>query len=120
MAGKVFTWVSDPDVVHDILMAKNKFVSKTSDTAEYFDVMFSGMFGMMPTNDLWKHQRKTSSPMFFKNKLAIMGKVFKEHLKVATDKWTKELQANGGSTRILLSTEFERIVAHTINHICFG
>ena len=112
--------MSDPDVVHDILFAKNKFMTKNSTTAEYFDIFFRDMFAFMPTDDLWKLHRKTCSPMFFKNKLAIMGKVFKEHLRVATDKWQKEAEANGGETRILLSTEFERIVAHTINHICFG
>ena len=102
-----------------MFVAKNKFVTKTKDNAEYFDIFFSNMFAMMPSNETWKLHRKTCSPMFYKNKLTMMGKVFKEHLTIATSKWRKEVEANG-ETRILLSEEFERIYAHTINHICFG
>ena len=119
MAGEVITWVSDPEVVQDMFVAKNKFLTKTLENAKYFDIFFSNMFAMMPSNDLWKLHRKTCSPMFYKNKLAIMGKVFKEHLTIATQTWRKEI-VNSGQTRILLSEEFERIYAHTINHICFG
>ena len=46
--------------------------------------------------------------------------VFKEHLNISCDKWLAEIAQNGGSTRIDISVEFERIFAHTINHICFG
>ena len=102
-----------------MFVAKNKFVTKTALNAQYFDIFFSNMFAMMPSNELWKLHRKTCSPMFYKNKLTIMGKVFKEHLTIATDKWRQEIAAKG-ETRILMSEEFERIYAHTINHICFG
>ena len=48
-----------------------------------------------------------------------MGKVAKEHIKKSIDKWVSEIAQNG-ETRINISVEFERIFAHTINHICFG
>lgn len=85
-----------------MFVAKNKFITKTKDNAEYFEIFFANMFANMPSDDLWKLHRKTCSPMFYKNKLSIMGKVFKEHLTKATDKWRKEVEANG-ETRILLS-----------------
>ncbi len=48
-----------------------------------------------------------------------MGNVAKLHIKKAIDKWVSEIAQNG-ETRINISVEFERIFAHTINHICFG
>ena len=57
--------------------------------------------------------------MFFKQKLHIMADVFKEHLNIECDKWMAEIEQKG-ETRIDISSAFERIFAHTINHICFG
>ena len=57
--------------------------------------------------------------MFFKSKLATMVGVTKNHLNIACDKWVAEIEAKG-ETRIDITVEFERIFAHTINHIAFG
>lgn len=78
------------------------------------------MFASLPTNDLWRAQRKAVSHMFFKQRLNIMVEVLKEHLNVACDKWLAEIERNGGETRINIAEEFEIIFAHTINHICYG
>ena len=48
-----------------------------------------------------------------------MVSVFKEHLNISCDKWLAEIAKNG-ETRINIAVEFERIFAHSINHICFG
>ena len=59
--------------------------------------------------------------MFFKQRLQIMADVFKEHLNMSCDKWLADIAASkDGETRINIVVEFERIFAHTINHICFG
>ena len=59
--------------------------------------------------------------MFFKQRLQIMTEVFKEHLNMSCDKWLADIAASkDGETRINIVVEFERIFAHTINHICFG
>ena len=59
--------------------------------------------------------------MFFKQRLQLMAEVFKEHLNKSCDKWLTEIAENkDGETRIDVAIEFERIFAHTINHICFG
>ena len=57
--------------------------------------------------------------MFFKQKLHIMGGVFKEHLNAACDRWRSKIEKKG-EARIDISKVFERIFAHTITHICFG
>ena len=57
--------------------------------------------------------------MFFKNKLASMVEVTKEHINHACDKWMAEIEAKGGA-RIDITEEFERIFAHAINHVAFG
>ena len=57
--------------------------------------------------------------MFFNDRLSIMMEVFKEHLNHSLDKWLAEVESQG-QTRIDISVEFERIFAHTINHIAFG
>lgn len=57
--------------------------------------------------------------MFFKQRLSVMIGVFRQHLQGSIDKWQAEITARG-ETRIDITVEFERIFAHTINHICFG
>ena len=120
MIGKVFTFLSDPEAVQDVFVTKSKFLTKCWTNAAYFKPLTDSMFAFMPNDEKWKLHRKTAAPMFFKSKLQIMGKVVKEHIKMATDKWMSEIAANSGETKINISVEFERIFAHTINHICFG
>ena len=48
-----------------------------------------------------------------------MAGVFKEHLNKECDKWMAEIEKKG-ETRMDMASAFERIFAHTINHICFG
>ena len=45
--------------------------------------------------------------------------VTKEHLHKFCQKYLNEIKENG-ETKIDISTEFEKINAHTISHICFG
>ena len=73
----------------------------------------------MPLNQRWKDQRKACGHMFFNQKLNIMADVFKGHLNIECDKWMAEIEQKG-EARIDISSAFERIFAHTINHICFG
>ena len=48
-----------------------------------------------------------------------MAGVYKEHLNDSCDKWLAEIEEKG-EARINLPHAFERIFAHTINHICYG
>ena len=57
--------------------------------------------------------------MFYKQKLNMMGQVYKEHLNNACSKWQEEISQKG-EARINITEEFESILGHTINHICFG
>ena len=59
--------------------------------------------------------------MFFKQRLNIMAEVFKQHVNQSCDRWLAQLaQSAEKEIRINIAQEFERIYAHTINHICFG
>ena len=49
----------------------------------------------------------------------MMISVFKEHLNIHCNQWLSDIKKNG-KARIDISIEFERLFAHTINHICFG
>ncbi len=120
MIGKVMSIISDPEAIQEAFVTKSKYLTKSWTTAEYFRPLTRSMFASMPNDETWKLHRKTASPMFFKSKLKMMGTVVKEHIKQATDKWLREITQNGGETKINISVEFERIFAHSINHICFG
>ena len=48
-----------------------------------------------------------------------MTEVFKEHMTIACNSWMDEISKNGVA-RIDITSAFERIFSHTINHICFG
>ena len=119
MIGKVFTFISDPEAIQDAFVTKSKFLTKCQTNSDYFQPLAPTSFAFMPTNEKWKLHRKTASPFFFKSKLQVMGNVAKEHIKKSIDKWVSEIAQNG-ETKINISVEFERIFAHTINHICFG
>ena len=45
--------------------------------------------------------------------------VFKEHLNIHCNRWMSCIKKEG-KARIDISIEFEKLFAHTINHICFG
>ena len=93
-------------------MNKDKF------TQDVLKTFFIG-FGFMQTNDLWKARRRACAHMFYKERLHVMNRVFKEHLTLACDRWLAEI-AKDGETRINIAEDFEIINADTINHICFG
>ena len=120
LVGMVVTYIQDPDVIGDFYNKHNADMTKHGQVHKMFEPMISEFFGSMLTNERWKSQRKTISHMFFKQRLATMIVVFKEHLNIACDKWLAEIASNSGTTKIDISEEFERIFAHTINHICFG
>jgi hypothetical protein len=73
----------------------------------------------VPTNEEWKVSRKSYSHMFYRERLGVMIGVFKEHLNIQCDQWLADIKMHG-KARIDISQEFERLFAHTINHICFG
>ena len=120
LVGMVVTYIQDPDAIGDFYNKHNADITKHVEVHKLFEPMIDDFFGSMQTNDTWKSQRKTISHMFFKQRLAVMISVFKEHLNASCDKWLAEIAKNGGTTKIDISVEFERIFAHTINHICFG
>ena len=54
-----------------------------------------------------------------------MLQVFRHYLNASCDKWLGEIapptkKGKKVETKIDISVEFERIVAHSISHICFG
>ena len=97
----------------------SKMIDKTDLMQKIFACVFGDMFAFMHTDETWKAHRKAISHMFFKQKLAIMAGVYKKHLNDSCDKWLAEI-AEKGEARVNLPHAFERIFAHTINHICFG
>ena len=118
--GLLATYVSDPEVVQEMYTGKySKILEKTDVASKVFEPFFNDFMAFMPANQRWKDQRKACGHMFFKQKLHIMADVFKEHLNIECDKWMAEIEQKG-EARIDISSAFERIFAHTINHICFG
>ena len=117
--GEVITYISDPDVVQDMYTKHSTKVDKHQVHAEIRENMFTEIFTLMPTNDLWKARRKACSQMFYKDRLRVMTGIFKEHLNRSCDQWIKEIEANG-EARINIATEFERILGNSISNICFG
>ena len=121
LIGKVITYVQDPEVVAEMYNKHNANLDKHPWLGDIFEPMFTDVFIVMPTNSEWKAQRKAVSHMFFKQRLQLMAEVFKGHLNKSCDKWLAEIaESKQGETRINIAVEFERIYAHTINHICFG
>ena len=118
--GNVFTFIQCPDAVQDCYNKHNQDMDKHKMVGDMFEPMFKEVFGTMHTNEEWKSQRKAISHMFFKQRLSVMLNVFKEHVNTSCDKWLDEIAKNGAETKIDISVEFERMFAHTINHICFG
>ena len=118
--GHVMTFLQDPDAVSDFYNKHNVDIDKHDMSEDTFEPMFKDVFGTMHTNDEWRKQRKAIGHMFFKQRLSVMVGVFKEHLNASCDKWLDEIAKNGGTTKIDISVEFQRIFAHAINHICFG
>lgn len=117
--GKVIIFVQDPVVLGDLIGKHNAFFDKHEMTGQIFEPLFKDVFGTMKTNEVWQSQRRTISHMFFRQRLSVMVGVFKQHLQASIDKWLTEIKANG-EARIDITVEFERIFAHSINHICFG
>ena len=111
--------MQDPEVVADMYNKHNKNMDKHPAVAEIFEPLCKNIFGFMPTNEAWRSERKAVSHMFFKQRLAIMVNVFKEHLNISCNKWLAEIEKTG-SARINIAEEFERVNAHAMNHICFG
>ena len=52
-------------------------IDKSDTLQKIFACVFGDMFAFMHTDDTWKAHRKAISHMFFKQKLAIMAKVYK-------------------------------------------
>ena len=75
--GKVLTHVADPQVIQDIYSTKNKFMNKSPLVYDLFAPMLKKFFGTMESNEDWRVQRKACAPMFYKQKLAMMGEVYK-------------------------------------------
>ena len=119
IVGSVITYISDPEVVHDMYNKHNKNIDKHPLTGEFFEAMFQDVFPLMRASQLWKDRRKAISHMFYKGRLEVMIDVTKEHLHKFCQKYLNEIKENG-ETKIDISTEFEKINAHTISHICFG
>ena len=120
LVAQVMTYVSDPDVVQDMYNKHSKHIDKHPMVIDIFEPIFGrDVFALMHTNILWKTNRKACAHMFYKERLQVMIGVFKLHLNKSCDKWLAEIASNG-ETRIDISCEFERIFAHTINHVCFG
>lgn len=119
MGGLVLNLISDKDMVQEMWTTKAKYFSKHILTKQLFDPMFGHSFGVYPTNDLWRTERKAVSHMFFKDKLRNMVEVLKEHIGLQYRKWISEIEKNGEHC-IDIASEFERINAHKLNHIMFG
>ena len=126
LVAQVMTYVSDPEAVQDMYNKHSKHIDKHPMVIDIFEPIFGrDVFALMHTNLLWKTNRKACAHMFYKERLRVMIDVFKLHLNTSCDKWLAEIsssssQDKNGETRIDISCEFERIFAHTINHVCFG
>ena len=121
LVGKIMIEVQDPEVVSDLYNKHNGNMTKHEMFRKVMEPFFKDVFLVMPTDDVWKGQRKAVSHMFFKQRLQIMAEVFKGHLNSACDKWLSEIAASkDGETRIDIAVEFEKIYGRTINHICYG
>ena len=81
--------------------------------------MFPTNWGVAPTNETWRIERKAVSHMFYKEKLRTMVEILKEHIQLQYRSWISQIEKNG-EHRINIAEEFERINAHALSHICFG
>ena len=100
LVGMVVTYIQDPVAIGDFYNKHNADITKHTEVHKMFEPMNSEFFGSMQTNDMWKSQRKSISHMLFKQRLAVMITVFKEHLNASCDKWIAEIAKNGGTTKL--------------------
>ena len=99
--------ISDPDAIQDMYTTQQKHVSKHPYFADLFSPIFKDVFGLMPTSEKWRKERKAISHMFFRDRLSIIIDVFKRHVNHQCELWMTKLDSYlGDPVRVDISTEF--------------
>ena len=72
MAGSITLFVSDPEVIKDMVATKNAQIDKTGIFEGVFKNFFGSSFVFSKSDDLWKTKRKATAHAFYKDRLVHM------------------------------------------------
>ena len=114
-------FVSDPEVVHDMVVTKNATIDKDPVFYKAISPFMGEAFIFARSDDKWKAKRKGISHTFFKAKLQVMLELLKKYTLEQQEIWLKECRASpDGSTKMDMSREILHILQRFLMHIVFG
>ena len=104
-------FIGDPEVVQDMLVAKNAILDKTGLMAGMFTNFFGNSFLFSKTDARWREKRKGAAHAFYKDKLVVMiEQTLKSHIKQLQCQWFEAIKkSDDSSMNINMSKEFLRI-----------
>lgn len=113
--------VADHNVVQDMFTTKMNKIDKDGVFQNIFEPLLGDGFILVPAeNKLYKPRRKHVSQAFFREKLEALGGHLRGFLVSSITKWFEEMEKNGGSTQMELSTDFEEILLRNTTMNVFG
>ena len=121
LASNIHLMVSDAEVAHDMLNAKNQLLDKSGITMACFSKLMGSSFLFSPTDEDWKIKRKACAHAFYKERLVMMLEVFKEKMADDCEAWSAKIAASYyKKTVINIASVFSKLFARNIIHIAFG
>lgn len=121
LAGNITLFISDAEVIKDMLGAKNAQIDKTG----LFDGMFRNFFGrsfvLGPTDELWRRKRKATAHAFYKDRLVHMLETERDIVLKIQANWIAQIDASkDGSVEIDLSKDVIKIFQKFLIMVIFG
>lgn len=83
--------VSDPNIIQELFLSKNKFTDKDPMVSQLFSMLMKESTVFSPSNELWATKRKKISSAFYKDKLIKMFEVVKKTTLNKVEKWKMEI-----------------------------
>ena len=121
IATNVQLMVSDAEVVHDMLNAKNQIIDKSNLIWALYSNLMGNGFLFSPTDEAWQIKRKACAHAFYKERLVLMLEVLKEKIVEDCEAWSAKIASSYyKKTVINIASVFSRIYARNIIHIAFG
>lgn len=121
LGGQVTIAVSDPEMVQDLLGAKNNIFDKTGTIMGVTSKLMGESFLFSPADEAWRAKRKACAHAFYKERLVHMIEVLKDKLDESIKEWAQQIQkSQDGTTVIDIAKVYREIFTRNIIHIAFG
>jgi cytochrome P450 len=106
--------ITDPAMVQDFFITKNKFIEKDPYFLSMFADLIPNTMAAVPSNQEWRDKRKVVSAAFYKQQLVRMIKMISIEVENFLEAWPK----NGGSIDIM--RELLDLTTRIILRVAFG